>query len=101
MHQVDTQQARASPLPGRWIGRGAVHLSQARARREGEAERPTLIIGAGRVAQLTAKRLLERPELGFRPVGFLDKEPLAVERSLGLPVLGASWDLDRIISEYG
>src|SRR5207244_6270072 len=34
--------------------------------------------------------------------GFLDKEPLDVGvESTGLPVLGASWDLDRIISEHG
>jgi exopolysaccharide biosynthesis polyprenyl glycosylphosphotransferase len=82
-------------------GRAATHVAQARERRRGFGERPTLIVGAGKVAHLTAKRLLERPELGLRPVGFLDKEPLDLgEHSIGLPVLGASWDLDRIISEH-
>jgi exopolysaccharide biosynthesis polyprenyl glycosylphosphotransferase len=84
------------------VGRAATHVAQARERRRGIGDRPTLIVGAGKVAHLTAKRLLERPELGLRPVGFLDKEPLDLgDNSIGLPVLGASWDLDRIISEYG
>ena len=84
------------------LGRAATHVAQARERRRGIGDRPTLIVGAGKVGHLTAKRLLERPELGLRPVGFLDKEPLNMgEMSIGLPVLGASWDLDRIVSEYG
>ena len=83
-------------------GRVAIHWSQTQARRHGEALRPTLIVGAGRIGRLTAKRLLEHPELGLRPIGFLDKEPMeAQERGAVLPVLGASWDLDRVVEEHG
>jgi exopolysaccharide biosynthesis polyprenyl glycosylphosphotransferase len=72
-----------------------------RARRAGAATRNTLIVGAGHVAHLVANRLLERPELGLRPVGFLDKAPLGVERdSAPLPVLGASWDLESVIHRH-
>jgi exopolysaccharide biosynthesis polyprenyl glycosylphosphotransferase len=83
------------------VGRGGLHTVQAGARRRGEAVRPTLIAGAGRMGHLVARRLLDRPQLGLRPVGFLDKEPLDVGAdSVRLPVLGASWDLDRIIAEH-
>ena len=83
-------------------GRVAVNLWQLHTRRQGETLVPTLIVGAGDIGRTTAKRLLEQPGLGLRPVGFLDKEPRQAKRGTqGLPVLGASWDLDRIASEYG
>ena len=55
-------------------GRAGLDLAQTRARRSGDSV-PTLIIGAGKVGHMAAKRLLEHPELGLRPIGFLDKEP--------------------------
>ncbi len=69
----------------------------------GESARPTLIIGAGSVGRRVAKRLLQHPECGLKPVGFLDKEPLdeGVPGTEHLHILGASWDLDRAVTEYG
>jgi exopolysaccharide biosynthesis polyprenyl glycosylphosphotransferase len=82
-------------------GRIALHWSRTQSYRHGESVRPTLIIGAGKVGRLAAKRLLEHPELGLMPIGFLDKDPMAAEDgSLPLPVLGASWDLDRVASQH-
>jgi exopolysaccharide biosynthesis polyprenyl glycosylphosphotransferase len=82
-------------------GRVALHWSRAQAYRHGESLRPTLIIGAGRVGRLTASRLLAQPQIGLKPIGFLDKDPLVVEDdSLPIPVLGASWDLDHVAAQY-
>ena len=82
-------------------GRLAWYWSQQRARAVGESVRPTLIVGAGRVGALVAKRFLDNPELGFRPVAFLDKEPLVDTcDELGIPVAGASWDLDDAIARF-
>ena len=82
-------------------GRIALHWSRSQSYRQGESVRPTLIIGAGKVGQLTARRLLAHPELGLEPVGFLDKDPLIAEDdSLPVPVLGASWDLDRVAEQH-
>ncbi len=64
----------------------------------------TLIVGAGRIGQLAAKRLMANPALGLQPVGFLDKEPLDDPdraRDTVLPVLGASWDLEEVIAHHG
>jgi exopolysaccharide biosynthesis polyprenyl glycosylphosphotransferase len=81
------------------VGRTGLFLSRARAIARGEG-RPTLIVGAGKVGHLVARRLLERPGFGLQPVGFLDNDPLEIEgRSTSLPVLGASWDLERILEE--
>jgi exopolysaccharide biosynthesis polyprenyl glycosylphosphotransferase len=82
------------------VGRVALDWAQVKARRQGETARPTLIVGAGRVGRLTAKRLLEHPEFGLQPIGFLDKEPLD-EPGLPAPVLGASWDLERVVEQQG
>jgi exopolysaccharide biosynthesis polyprenyl glycosylphosphotransferase len=83
-------------------GRVALSWSRARAREHGEGVRRTLVVGAGRIGCLTAKRLLEAPQLGLEPVAFLDKDPLAdTEEAVGLPVAGASWDLDDVVAQYG
>jgi exopolysaccharide biosynthesis polyprenyl glycosylphosphotransferase len=80
-------------------GRLAVQWLRVEGRR-GESAKPTLIIGAGKVGQFVANRLLEHPEFGLRPVGFLDKEPLA-DPHAAVPVLGASWDLGQVIEDHG
>ncbi len=83
-------------------GRVALYWSQAQARRAGEGLRPTLIVGAGKVGRLAARRLLDSPQLGLKPVGFLDKDPLAgTGTGSDLPVLGASWDLEAVVREHG
>ena len=80
-------------------GRTGLFLSRSRALARGEGRR-TLIVGAGKVGHLVARRLTERPEFGLQPVGFLDNDPLDMAgRANGLPVLGASWDLERILEE--
>jgi exopolysaccharide biosynthesis polyprenyl glycosylphosphotransferase len=70
-------------------------------RRAGVGSATALIVGAGRVGQLAARRLLEHPEFGLKPVGFLDKEPVDIAgEPLPLPVLGASWDLETLVTQY-
>ena len=84
--------------------RVSLALTERRAYCAGAAGAPTLIVGAGRVGHLVASRLRARPDIGLRPVGFLDKEPLGSgdgEGAVALPVLGASWDLDRVLAEHG
>ena len=88
-------------------GRMTVNGAHALLRRGvGPATGNTLIVGAGRVGHLAAKRLLEDRSLGMRPIGFLDKDPLRVEPDPDsepvptLPVLGASYDLEQVVRDH-
>jgi exopolysaccharide biosynthesis polyprenyl glycosylphosphotransferase len=82
-------------------GRIGLFFARARAIRSG-AGKPTLIVGAGRIGNLVARRLMQRPEFGLRPVGFLDNDPLEIEDARAhLPVLGASWNLEEVIAARG
>jgi exopolysaccharide biosynthesis polyprenyl glycosylphosphotransferase len=88
-------------------GRITINGAQALLRRGvGSAPGNTLIVGAGVVGHLAAKRLLEDPALGMRPVGFLDKDPLRPNATPGtepfptLPVLGASYDLEDVVHDH-
>ncbi|HEX7290075.1 MAG TPA: exopolysaccharide biosynthesis polyprenyl glycosylphosphotransferase [Conexibacter sp.] len=82
-------------------GRFGITLDRRSALRRGETGFNTLIIGAGSVGHLIARRLRERPEFGLRPIGFLDKDPLIeTDNEEGLRVLGASWDLEQVVQRY-
>ena len=91
-------------------GRAGVGLMRSRRRRAGLDGAPTLIVGAGRVADHVARRLVGRPEFGLKPVAFFDQDPL-LDDGLGLPVLGRRVDagedpvgyaehMDAVIREF-
>jgi exopolysaccharide biosynthesis polyprenyl glycosylphosphotransferase len=67
-------------------GRGGVAISQARERARRGVGGATLIVGAGKVGMLVARRLQENPGFGLRPVAFLDEDPLEGDLPAGLPV---------------
>jgi exopolysaccharide biosynthesis polyprenyl glycosylphosphotransferase len=98
---VSDQVLRLWAFSAVYVGGGRIALdwSQVKARRVGEFVKPTLIVGAGQIGARTAKRLLDHPEFGLKPVGFLDKDPIE-DAHRRLPVLGASWDLERVAEEY-
>ena len=83
------------------IARWAVRYAQRRARTQGFTEKRTLIIGAGHVGTLMADKMLRRPALGLKPIGFLDPDPmpLAAREPMGLPVYRDVEKLESILRE--
>jgi FlaA1/EpsC-like NDP-sugar epimerase len=63
--------------------------------------RSVLIVGAGDGGRLLLREILRNPDLGFRPVGFVDDDErklgLGVDR--GLEVLGTSYELGRVLDD--
>ncbi len=82
-------------------GRTAVHIVELKLRAHAGIGTPTLIIGAGRIGHLLARRLIARPEIGLRPVGFLDDDPLEAEETPGCPVLGPVAELEPVVRGHG
>ena len=60
----------------------------------------TLIVGAGEVGQLMARKVLHHPEYGLNLVGFVDAYPLKRPSHLEhLPVQGELEDLPRLVTD--
>ncbi len=78
-------------------------LTQRRARVNGVVGKPTLIVGAGRIGAQVERRLTEQPELGLRPIGYLDSDPPPPDLVPGrrAPVLGPPTELARLAKETG
>jgi exopolysaccharide biosynthesis polyprenyl glycosylphosphotransferase len=74
------------------------------ARRSLACTTPTLIIGAGIVAEHVTRRLLERPEYGLRPVGILDADPPPARVTADdaiVPLLGGPERLADAVQDTG
>ena len=62
--------------------------------------RGVLIVGAGDGGRLVLREILRNPELGLKPVGFVDDDPLKARlRVDGVKVLGTTSELGRILEE--
>ncbi len=71
------------------------------ARRRGLVEHRALILGAGEVGRELAQTMLDHPEYGLRPVGFLDTAAPDAAETLPVPLLGAYDDLARCVRREG
>ena len=68
---------------------------------------PTLIVGAGRVGRLIARRLIDKPEVGLRPLAFVDDDPLpeadldpeGLRKDAELPMFDTGPELGAIVRE--
>ncbi len=68
-------------------------------RARGDA-RGILIVGAGDGGRLVLREILRNPELGLKPVGFVDDDPLKARLRIdGVKVLGTTSELGRILEE--
>lgn len=80
------------------LGRGVAYALARRARAEGVLSEPTLIVGAGEVADHLADVLSQHPEYGLRLVGSVDAEGRRVGN---LPLLGDPRDIGKLIGTHG
>jgi exopolysaccharide biosynthesis polyprenyl glycosylphosphotransferase len=79
-------------------GRLLLAWAQRRARAGRLVAKRTLIVGAGEIGARVERRLMEQPELGLLPVGYLDADPVPEEMvpDRTIPVLGGPDDLPRV-----
>jgi exopolysaccharide biosynthesis polyprenyl glycosylphosphotransferase len=81
--------------------RATVFTAVRAARRHGLIEHPTLVLGAGHVGRQIVSALVEHPEYGLRPIGFLDSDPLLSDDERPAPLLGGTESLADVILETG
>lgn len=76
-------------------------VARAISRRLPRPPQRTVIVGAGRVGQLVARKLLGHPEYGVGVVGFVDADPRPLDPDMaGIGVLGPPEDLLRIVQQW-
>jgi exopolysaccharide biosynthesis polyprenyl glycosylphosphotransferase len=69
-------------------------------RKVAERGRATIIVGCGRVGNKLAGTLLEHPEYGLTPVGYIDDEPLVPAPERHIPLLGGTSSLTDLLLEH-
>src|SRR5215213_8717179 len=79
----------------------AIYERPLRGARMRKDARSVLIVGAGDGGRLLLREIMRNPELGYRPVGFIDDDPrkqgARVDR--GLEVMGTTRELGRVLDD--
>ena len=83
------------------LGRSVAYIVVREARRRGLVEHRALVLGAGVVGRQVAQTMLDHPEYGLRPVGFLDTHMPDRAETLPVPLLGVYEDLARYVRRDG
>ncbi len=82
------------------LGRSIGYPLVRRYRKSGQVGRATIIVGCGRVGNQLAATLLEHPEYGLRPVGYVDDDPLIPVSDRRVPLLGNRTSLVDVLVEH-
>ena len=102
VRSVQSRASTRSSPSGSWPS-GILPLARTVARRACKRaqayEQNTLIVGAGEVGQLIARKLVKHPEYGVNVVGFIDRDPKARRPDLPehLAILGGPERLPEIV----
>ena len=80
-----------------FLGRGAAYALERAAKARGVVSERTLIVGDGELAMGLAEALVEHPDYGLQPIGFLGRPGDGI---VALPCLGEAGDLQRVIHEH-
>ena len=80
------------------VGRG---LARGACRRSTVYRQNTLVVGAGEVGQLVARKALTHPEYGLNVIGFVDANPRERRSDIGdLTILGRPESLAELVEEH-
>ena len=79
----------------------AIYERPLRGSRMRKDARSVLIVGAGDGGRLLLREIMRNPELGYRPVGFIDDDPRKQHARMdrGLEVLGSTDELGRVLDD--
>jgi FlaA1/EpsC-like NDP-sugar epimerase len=79
----------------------AIYERPLRGARMRKDARSVLIVGAGDGGRLLLREIMRNPELGYRPVGFVDDDPRKQHARIdrGVEVLGTTDDLGRVLDD--
>lgn len=81
------------------VGRAVYGVITGMLRLRGIGQERVVIVGAGDVGQQMVRRAQTSPDLGYDIVGLLD-DTLVQQRVQGVPILGKTDDLPRLIDEH-
>jgi exopolysaccharide biosynthesis polyprenyl glycosylphosphotransferase len=80
---------------------GGRAMARATVRRQGAYVQRAIIVGAGDVGQLIARKLMQHREYGIDVVGLVDGNPKELRADLAdLPVLGATDEIESLIRQH-
>jgi exopolysaccharide biosynthesis polyprenyl glycosylphosphotransferase len=80
---------------------GGRSLARAVARTSHSSRQRAVIVGAGDIGQLVARKLMQHPEYRIEVVGFADDNPKHMRGEMaGVPVLGSPSELPQLVAAY-